>query len=104
MFTVTRHKTFTMLAILLICTIVAVLLECQVYAVSSDEPEQDVPIGHHHHSSPYATGHAACLIAVLPTELFLVWFAFVWSHVSVWLVRLTPLAFPPFIPPRTATR
>jgi hypothetical protein len=72
--------------------------------VSSDEYEQDAPSSHHDNSSPYATGHGACLIAVLPTELFLVWFAFLWSHASFWLVRLTPLVFPPFIPPRTATR
>ena len=104
MFTVTRCKTFAILAILLVCTFVAALRECQVSAASSDEYEHAAPIGHHHNSSPHPTGHGACLIAVLPTELSFLWFALFWFHVSFWLVRLIPLAFPPFIPPRTATR
>lgn len=101
---VTRHKTFAMLAILLVCTIVVALHECQVYGASSDEYEPDTPLDHHHNASAYATGHGACLIALLPTALSLVWFTFLWFHISFWFVRLTPLAFPPFIPPRTATR
>jgi hypothetical protein len=101
-FTVVRRKTFTILAILLVCTIAAALLECQVHAASSQEYEHAAPIGHHHRSSLGTTGHGACLIAVLPTVMFLMWFAFVWLHVSLWFVRLTSPAFPPFIPPKTA--
>ena len=104
MYTVTRRKTFVMLAILLVCTIVVALHACQVYGASSDEYAQDTPPGHHNKAFAHATGHLACLIALLPTALSLVWFAFFWFHVSFWFVRLTPLAFPPFIPPRTATR
>lgn len=101
---VTRYKTLAMLAILLVCTIVVALSECQVYTASSDEHEQDTPLGHHNNASAHAMGHGACLIALLPTALALVWFAFFWFHISFRFVRLTPLAFPPFIPPRTATR
>jgi hypothetical protein len=100
-FPVMHRKTFTILAILLICTIAAALLGCQVHATSSAD-EHAAPIGHHHSASPYTRGHVACLIAVLPTAMFLVWFAFVWLHVSFWFIRVIPHALLPFIPPRIA--
>jgi hypothetical protein len=104
---VRRRKTFTILAMLLVCTMAAALLECQVHAVASaDEyaagPAHAAPIGHHHRASPYTTGHVACLIAVLPTAMFLVCFTFMWLHVSSWFIRVTPHALLPFRPPRTA--
>ena len=107
MLPVMRRKTFTILAILLVCTMAAALLECQVHAASSADEyaaqhEHAAPLGHHHRASPYTTGHVACLIAVLPTAMFLVWFTFVWLHVSFWFTRVTPHALLPFIPPRTA--
>jgi hypothetical protein len=100
-----RQKTFTILAILLVCTMAASVLECQVHAeVSSDAHatahEHATTTGHHQSSSPDTTGHMACLIAVLPTVVFLVWFASMWFHISCWFVRLTPHVFPPFIPPK----
>ena len=109
MLPVMRRKTFTILAILLVCTMAAALLECQVHAGSSAdehaaEHEHAAPLGHHHRASPYTTGHVACLIAVLPTAMFLVWFAFVWLYVSFRFIRVTPLALLPFIPPRTAAQ
>ena len=107
MLPVMRRKTFTILAILLVCTMAAALLECQIHAGSSvDEHaaqhEHAVPMGHHHHTSPYTTGHVVCLIAVLPTAIFLVWFASEWLHISFRFIRVTPHALLPFIPPRTA--
>jgi hypothetical protein len=102
-----RRKTFTILAILLVCTMVAALLECQVHAASSADEyaaahEHAVPISHHHRSAPHATGHVTCLIAVLPTAMFLVWLTFVWLYVSFWFTRVTPHALLLFRPPRTA--
>src|SRR5207244_3584696 len=95
-----RRKTFSILAMLLVCIMAAALLECQVHAgVSVDE--HAASRGHHHHTSLSLTGHMACLIAVLPRVMFLVWFAIVWLHVSFWCVRATPHALLPFIPPRT---
>jgi len=101
---VMRRKTFIILAMLLVCTMAAALLACQVHAASSNEPEHAAPIGHHHNSSPYTMGHVACLIAVLPTTMFLVWFASEWLHVSFWFIRVTPHASLLFRPPRTAAR
>jgi hypothetical protein len=100
MFTVMRRKTFTILAILLVCTLAAASLECASHAESSEDGHA-TPVGHHQSASPYTTGHMACLLAVLPAAMFLVWFARRWSHVSCWFVRLTPHAFLPFIPPKT---
>jgi hypothetical protein len=107
MFTVMRRKTFTILAILLVCTLAAAILECEVHAESSGDGhatahEHATPMGHHHSTSPYMTGHMACLIAVLPAAIFLVWFACMWLPISCWFVRLTPHIFLPFIPPKTA--
>lgn len=107
MFTVMRRKTFIILAVLLICTITAALLECQVHTDSSEDEhaaahEHAAPVSHHHRSSSHATGHGACLIAVLPTAVFLVWFTFVWFQVSLRLVCLIIPTFPPFIPPKAA--
>ena len=104
-----RRKTFIILAMLLVCTMAAALLECQVHAgLSADEyaagPAHAAPLGHHHRASPYTTGHVACLIAVLPTTMFLVWFASEWLHVSFWFIRVTPHASLLFRPPRTAAR
>jgi uncharacterized membrane protein len=104
---VRRRKTFTILVMLLVCMMAAALLECQVHAESSmDEHaaqhEHAAPRGNHRHPSMSLTGHMACLIAVLPTVMFLVWFAIAWLHVSFWCVRVTPHALLPFIPPRTA--
>ena len=109
MLPVRRRKTFSILAMLLVCIMAAALLECQVHAgVSVDEHaaqhEHAASRGHHHHTSLSLTGHMACLIAVLPTVMFLVWFAIVWLHVSFWCVRATPHALLPFIPPRTAAQ
>lgn len=101
MLSVKRRKTFAILAILLVCTIAAAILECQVHAASSED-EHVAPIGHHHHSSTGTTRHVACLLAVLPTEVFFVLFAFFWFYVSRWFVCLTPRVLPPFIPPKTA--
>src|SRR6266511_1062134 len=98
-----RRKTFTILAILLVCTMAAALLECQVHAGSSAD-EHTAPIGHHHRTSPYTTGHAVCLIAVLPTTMFLVWFTSEWLHVLFWFIRVIPHASLLFRPPRTAAR
>jgi hypothetical protein len=98
---VRRRKTFSILAMLLICIMAAAFLECQVHAGSSVD-EHAAPRGHHPHTSMSITGHMACLIAVLPTAMFLVWFAIAWLHVSFWRVRVTPHALLPFIPPRTA--
>jgi hypothetical protein len=98
-----RRKTFIILAILLACTLAAALLECQVYAGSSVD-EHAVPMGHHHHASPYTMGHVACLIAVLPTTMSLIWFTSVWLHVSFWFIRVTPHASLLFRPPRTAAQ
>ena len=108
MLPVMRRKTFTILAILLVCTMAAALLECQVHAGSSADEyaaqhEHAAPRGPHHPSMSL-TGHMACLIAVLPTAMFLVWFAFVWLYVSFRFIRVTPLALLPFIPPRTAAQ
>lgn len=107
MLSVRRRKTFTILAMLLVCTMAAALLECQVHAVASADEyaaghAHAAPIGHHHRASPYTTGHVACLIAVLPTTMFLVWFTSVWLHVAFRFIRVTPHALLPFIPPRTA--
>jgi hypothetical protein len=104
---VRRRKTFSILAMLLVCIMAAALLECQVHAGSSADEhaaqhEHAAPKGHHDHTSMSLTGHMACLIAVLPTGIFLVWFAIAWLHVSFWCVRITPHALLPFIPPRTA--
>ncbi len=101
MFTVMRRKTFVILALLLICTIAAAMLECQVHAASSEDAHA-APIGHHHRASPYTMGHVACLIAVLPTAMFLVCFTFVWLHVSFWFIRVAPHALLLFRPPRIA--
>jgi hypothetical protein len=103
------RKTFTILAMLLVCTMAAALLECQVHAgLSADEYAAQhahaAPMGHRHTASPYTTGHVACLIAVLPTAMFLVWFTFVWLHVSFWFTRVTPHALLLFRPPRTAAQ
>lgn len=107
-FIVMRRQTFVILALLLICTIAAALLECQVHAESSaDEHAAEhgqAPPRSHHGSSPHATGHGTCLLAVLSTALFLVWFTCVWFQVSPRLVCLTSPAFPPFIPPRAAAQ
>jgi hypothetical protein len=105
---VRRWKTFAILAMLLVCLLAAALLECQVHAESSvdehaTQHEHAAPRGHHH-TPRGITGHTACLIAVLPTAMFLVWFAFVWLHVSLWRIRITPHPVLPFIPPRPATR
>jgi hypothetical protein len=104
---VRRRKTFTILAILLVCTMAAALLECQVHAaLSADEYaaqiEHAAPLGHHHHAFPYTTGHVSCLIAILPTAMFLVWFTSMWLLVSFWFIRVTPYALLLFRPPRTA--
>jgi hypothetical protein len=104
---VRRRKTFAILVMLLVCMMAAALLECQVHAESSMDAhavqhEHAAPRGHHHHPSMSLTGHMACLIAVLPTVMFLVWFAIAWLLVSFWCVRVTPHALLPFIPPRTA--
>ena len=106
MLPVRRRKTFAILAMLLVCMMAAALLECQVHAESSmDEHaaqhEHAAPKGHHH-TSMSIMGHIACLIAVLPTAMFLVWFAIAWHLVSFWCIRVTPYALLPFIPPRTA--
>lgn len=106
MFTVRRRKTFVILALLLVCTIVAALLECQVHAESSaDEhtaaPGQATPMSHHG-SSPHVMGQGLCLIAVLPTTIPLVWSVFARFHLSRRLVSVTSFALPPFIPPRAA--
>ena len=106
---VMRRKTFIILAVLLVCTLAAALLECQVHAASSaDEDaaqhEHAAPLGHHHRASPYTTGHVSCLIAVLPTAMFLVWFTFGWLHVSCWFIRATPPVLLLFRPPKTTTQ
>ena len=100
MFTVIRRKTFTMLAILLVCALAAAILECELHTESSAD-EHATPVGHHHSASPHMTGRMACLIAVLPTAMFLVWFACMWLPISCRFVRLTPYVFLPFIPPKT---
>src|SRR3989442_117673 len=104
-----RRKTSTTLAMLLVCTMAAALLECQVHAGSSADEyaaqhAHAAPMGHRHSASPYTTGHGACLIAVLPATMFLVWFASEWLHVSFWFIRVTPHASLLFRPPRTAAR
>jgi hypothetical protein len=98
---VLRRKTIIILAVLLVCTLAAALLECQVHAASSAD-EHAAPIGHHHSTSPYKTGHVACLIAVLPTPMFHVWFACMWLPLSYWFMHLTPHVFLPYIPPKAA--
>lgn len=107
MFTVKRRKTFTILAILLVCTLAAAILECEVHAESSEDGhaaahKHATPVGHHPSPSPSMTGHMACLIAVLPTAMFLVWFVCMWLPLSCWVMRLTPRVFLPFIPPKIA--
>ena len=107
MFTVRRRKTYVILALLLVCTIAAALLECQVHTESSEDEhaaahEHTAPMSHHHRSTPHAIGHVVCLIAVLPAAMFLVWFTVMRLHVSLRLVCLTSAAFPLFIPPRAA--
>lgn len=107
MFSAMRRKTCTIFAILLVCTMAAALLACQIHAASSEDGhaaqgEDAAPLGHHQSSSPYTTGYSACLIAILPTVMFLVWFAFAWFHASLCFVRLTPGVFLPFRPPKTA--
>jgi hypothetical protein len=104
---VRRRKTYSILVMLLVFMMGAAFLECQVHAGSAvDEHaaqhEHAAPRGHHHPTSMSITGHMACLIAVLPAAMFLVWFAIIWLHVSFWCVRATPHALLPFIPPRTA--
>lgn len=106
-FSITRRKTFAILALLLVCTIAAAVLECQVHASSSEDGQaadhtQAAPMSQPQHSSPHATGHVICLIAVLPTTMFFMWFTFVWLQASLRSVCLTSLAFAPFIPPRAA--
>jgi hypothetical protein len=106
---VRRRKTFTILAILLVCTMAAAFLECQVHAGSSADEhaaqhEHATPLGRHHSASPYTTGHGACLIAVLPTAMFLVWFTSLWLHVSFWFIRVIPHALLLFRPPRIAAQ
>jgi hypothetical protein len=104
---VRRRKTYSILVMLLVFMMAAAFLECQVHAESSldEHPAQHehaAPRGPHHHTSMSITGHMACLIAVLPTAMFLVWFAIAWLHVLFWCVRATPHALLPFIPPRIA--
>ena len=106
MCTVRRRQTFTILTLLLVCTLAAAILECAVHTESSDDQhatahEHATPMGHSHSASPSMTGHMACLIAVLPTAMFLVWFACMWFPLSCWFMRLTPHVFLPFIPPKT---
>ncbi|HEY5870685.1 MAG TPA: hypothetical protein VI542_34815 [Candidatus Tectomicrobia bacterium] len=96
-----RRKTFTILAILLVCTLAAAILECEVHAESSEDGHT-TPVGHHHSPFPSMTGHMACLIAVLPTAMFLVWFACMWLPLSYWFMHLTPHVFLPYIPPKAA--
>jgi hypothetical protein len=107
MLTVMRRKTCTILAMLLVCTLVAAILECEVHVMSSADEHattdgHTTPIGHRHSASPSMTGHLACLIAVLPTVMFLMWFACMWLSLSCGLMRLTPHVFLPYIPPKTA--
>jgi hypothetical protein len=107
MYTVMRRKTFTLLAILLVCILAAASVGCVVHAEFSDEEhptahEHATPMGDHHRPSPSMTGHLACLIAVLPTAMCLVWFACMWLPLSCWFLRLTPHVFLPYIPPKTA--
>lgn len=109
MFTVMRRQPFVILALLLICTITAALLECQVHTGSSADEHaaehgQAAPVSHPHRSASHTTGQSACLLAVLSTALFLVWFTFAWFHVSPRLVCLTSPALPPCIPPRAAAQ
>ena len=99
--TVMRRKTFTIFAILLVCTIAAAILECQVH-VESSEHEHTAPMGHHHDASMGTRGHVVCLIAVLPTAVFFVLFACFWFHAPRWSVCLAPRVFPLFRPPKPA--
>jgi hypothetical protein len=101
MLTIMRRKTFTILAILLVCTLAAASLECVVHVASSDD-EHATPMGDHHSPSPFRIGYLACLIAVLPTVMCLVWFACLWLPLSYWFMRLTLYVFLPYIPPKTS--
>lgn len=105
MCTVRRRKTFVIFALLLVCTIAAAVLECQVHAEASEDEhaaahEHAAPMGHKHHSSSYITGHMHCLIAVLPVAMCLLWSAFGWFHSFFRMVYLVSPVLLPFIPPK----
>lgn len=96
-----RWKALAMLIPLLLCSLVAVLCGCQVYAPSWEEGHA-APSGPCHGEFPGSTGHGACMLAVLPSATSLVWFVFVWFGMTFLSVRLTPPALLPFIPPKMA--
>jgi hypothetical protein len=102
---VARRHTSVILVLLLACTLAAALLECQGHGVFDEEPAHTAPHDQHHHGhSSSTTGHGACLLAVLPAVLCLVWFAGIWFEALCWFIPLTAPVLPPFIPPKTAAR
>jgi hypothetical protein len=93
----TQGKTYTMLALALICMIGAALIVCQVHTAPS-EPE----IAHHHShsSSGHTVGTFACLLAVLPFVALLIVFTSLWFSPIPGVLHYTSPIFPLFIPPR----
>lgn len=96
-----QGKTYTILALALICMIGAALIACQVHATPS-ESAHTAPMTHHHGHS--AAGHTvatfACLLAVLPFVVLLIVFTALWfSPIPRVLHYISPI-FPLFIPPR----
>jgi len=97
-----HHKTYAMLAMLLVCLTIAMIIVCQVHDLMS-EPEHAAPIGHHHGHSSH--GHTmdgvSCLLAVLPIVILFLVFAHVRLYTTPVLLSSIAPVFSPFIPPRT---
>ena len=99
-----HRKAYVMLAMLLICMIATVGIECQVHITESAH-EHAMPSSHHH--SHDASGHTAtvmpCMMAVLPFVALLIIFTYSWFPGIPLVWHYVTPAFPLFIPPRNAT-
>lgn len=102
MLPIAHRKTYAMLALMLVCMLVAALLECQVHGASAAEHEHATPLDHQHGPASSASTHGACVLAVLPTAIWLGELSCIWFDIiDDFVPRIAPV-FPPFIPPKTA--
>jgi hypothetical protein len=92
-----------MLLMTLVCLAITTVVACQVH-VGPLVHAHAAPSEHHEPSTPHSTGDLTCLPAVLTSVILLpilLSMLFV-SHVVV--LSLASPVFPPFIPPKYATR